>query len=71
MFLINQLILANVDAGASVEPDFHSDFESDSFTIVSSKYENVENDMNVKKIGEVYKVNWLVYGKSGDKPVET
>ncbi len=64
MFLINQLILTNVDAGASVVPDF----ESNSFTIVSSKY---ENDMNVKKIGEVHKVNWLVYEKSGDKPVET
>lgn len=64
MFLINQLILTNVDAGTSVVPDF----ESNSFTIVSSKY---ENDMNVKEIGEVHKVNWLVYEKSGDKPVET
>ncbi|MCZ0872748.1 hypothetical protein [Peribacillus sp. AS_2] len=67
--LITKVMLTCQDGFCSVAPNFHSQIESDSFGIVSSETDD-EGEM-VKKFGENLSVNWMVYGKSGNKPIET
>jgi len=68
--LINKVYLTNMDAPCTVAPYFYSEFETDSFTIVSSESADA-TDLNYRKFGENHKVSWRVYGKDGDKPTET
>lgn len=67
--LITKVMLTCQDAYCSVAPNFYSQFESDFFSIVSSE-PDTEDEMS-KKFGENLIVNWMVYGKSGNKPIET
>ncbi|MFL7940820.1 hypothetical protein ACKA0G_10155 [Priestia megaterium] len=71
--LISKIFLTNIEGFASLAPEFYSHIETDSFNIVSSEVnsEGSSDPSNYKKIGENHKVDWFLFGKSGDKPVET
>lgn len=71
-FLINKVSLTNGGGFAEVAPFYHGHFETNWFSIVSSELPNENPSIpSFKKIGDKHQVDWVAFGKSGEKYSET